>query len=334
MTHYGFGGFMTPELASTFLDSDATKYGINEAIILFKVRNFLSWAKSQKSKKHCHQGRWWTYSSYAGWQELMPYFSHRQIRYAIQNLIKKGVLLTGNFNKKRYDKTTWYSVNESSFEVEKIEFQQSETTKIGTTYDKFGTTYAKNGKPIPNYSPNNSLSLSISLSNEFEDSFGRTLRQKDRERIFKIIENRKQFSQSDINEVFLDVFKNKTDALGRPINSEIGYLEVCFEKHLTYLTTKKAKESESIQKMEALIQRESQESLEKSQDESRFEYIERLFEENFRTSEERDSIIKKYSESLNKYSSGIGSILSEIGPAVRSYALEQWYSLSYAPLVN
>jgi hypothetical protein len=46
------------------------------------------------------------------WAELFPYFTKDQIRHIIDKLKRKKILLVGVFNRTRYDRTLWYSVND------------------------------------------------------------------------------------------------------------------------------------------------------------------------------------------------------------------------------
>ena len=85
----------------------AKEYGVDEAIIIKHLDYWLT--KNQKNEKNYYEGRYWTYCSLKGFSEIFPFYSPRQIRRILINLEKKGVLLTGNFNKSKYDRTKWYS---------------------------------------------------------------------------------------------------------------------------------------------------------------------------------------------------------------------------------
>jgi len=92
----------------------AKKYGVNAAIL---IRHFQFWIiKNKTNKKHLHEGRTWTYCSVKAFTKIFPYWSARQVRVILDNLIKEGVITKGTYSPKKYDKTTWYAfVEEEAF---------------------------------------------------------------------------------------------------------------------------------------------------------------------------------------------------------------------------
>lgn len=94
----------------------AMEYGIEEALL---IRHFQHWVRVNKNKKVSEtfkDGRNWTYQTFKDIADHFPFLNERQVRYAIENLEKKGVIKIGNFNKLAIDKTHWYAfVNEDVF---------------------------------------------------------------------------------------------------------------------------------------------------------------------------------------------------------------------------
>lgn len=88
---------------------DAVKYGVEKAVILQNMRFWLD--KNKANNKNLHDGFYWTYNSVDAFLELFPYLKSKGI---IQRLLKsmedEGLLLVGNYNKKGYDRTKWYSM--------------------------------------------------------------------------------------------------------------------------------------------------------------------------------------------------------------------------------
>ncbi len=85
----------------------AKAFGLNEAIVLQQLNYWLN-GKSAK----LINGRKWIYNSYKQWQEdNFPFWSLATVRRAIENCEKKGLIITGNFNKAGFDKTKWYSID-------------------------------------------------------------------------------------------------------------------------------------------------------------------------------------------------------------------------------
>lgn len=85
----------------------ASMYGVVEAIL---INNFQFWlAKNEADGTNFYDGRYWTYNSRKALSDLFPYLTYDQIRRALEKLVKRGVLLTGNYNKVTTDRTLWYS---------------------------------------------------------------------------------------------------------------------------------------------------------------------------------------------------------------------------------
>jgi hypothetical protein len=91
---------------------DAVKYGINAAVILCNIKFWLE--KNMKDKRNFYDNRVWTFNSVTNFKKLYPELTYEQIKYALKKLEKKGAVVVGNYNKRRYDKTKWYSTSEYS----------------------------------------------------------------------------------------------------------------------------------------------------------------------------------------------------------------------------
>lgn len=93
----------------------ASHIGLNEAIILQQIHYWLS------KSNHKHDGRMWIYNTVKGWAEQFPFWSESTIKRAINNLTKKELVLIGNYNKAKFDKTLWYSIDyEKLDELERV----------------------------------------------------------------------------------------------------------------------------------------------------------------------------------------------------------------------
>ena len=91
-----------------FNDNIAKKYGITEAIILNKMVFYIE--KNIVNRKKFIDGNYWIYNSNKAWKSLFIYLSEKNIRTAIDNLLKKGAIKTAQYNKTNYDRTLWYSI--------------------------------------------------------------------------------------------------------------------------------------------------------------------------------------------------------------------------------
>lgn len=141
-----------------FTNEDAQNFGVNAAILLYKMRNFLIWAKA--NNEHNHKGRYWTYNSISAWKKLIPFLSEKQIVTALKSLRKANVIMTGNFNKNKYDRTTWYSIISEEFEAKTApkpeDLPEQSITPKGQMDDlKRANRFDQREEPIPNNTPKN-----------------------------------------------------------------------------------------------------------------------------------------------------------------------------------
>ena len=83
----------------------AVAVGLNEAIVLQQVNYWLN-----KSTK-VFEGKKWTYNSYEDWQKQLPFWSISTLKRIFTGLEKDGLLISGNFNKAKFDKTKWYTID-------------------------------------------------------------------------------------------------------------------------------------------------------------------------------------------------------------------------------
>ena len=128
----------------------ATKYGIEEAVIL---DNMLYWVKKNAANRtHFYDGSVWTYNSIKAFTELFPYLSKSKIEYAINNLIKYGLIITGNYNKLPMDRTKWYSLTDKAYEELKEKNPISEFSEMDLL--KSGNGFLKIQEPIPDVNSN------------------------------------------------------------------------------------------------------------------------------------------------------------------------------------
>lgn len=126
----------------------ATKYGIAEAILL---GYFYHWIKvHEKNETNFYDGRYWTFDTVRGLVEKMPYFTRSTVHRAIKKLEENKLIITGNFNKLSYDKTTWYTLTDDGMSLLK--------NKIPCP--KMGQGLSQNGTTIPNYNEEKKDTLS------------------------------------------------------------------------------------------------------------------------------------------------------------------------------
>ncbi|HBD95735.1 MAG TPA: hypothetical protein DC057_16320, partial [Spirochaetia bacterium] len=90
----------------------AKKYGINSAIIL---QNFAFWITlNKKNNSNYIDGKFWSFQTLKKLTDKFPFLTQNKIRYAIDKLVFEGILIKGNFNKTKYDRTVWYAFNDDT----------------------------------------------------------------------------------------------------------------------------------------------------------------------------------------------------------------------------
>jgi hypothetical protein len=130
----------------------ATNYGLEEAVI---IHNFQFWLnKNYSDGINRHDGRTWTYNTTASLAKLFPYMTARAVRYAIDNLVKKGVLIKGNYNKLGYDRTVWYAFYDEKMWLYSVRTDLTKTANGNDENVKSHLTKTANGndenvEPIP-----------------------------------------------------------------------------------------------------------------------------------------------------------------------------------------
>ena len=87
------------------LPSLAKEVGLNESIMLQQMHYWLL-----KSTHEFNQ-EYWFYKTLDEWQLEFPFWSTMTIRRILGNLEKNKLVKVGNFNKKKFDKTKWYTIN-------------------------------------------------------------------------------------------------------------------------------------------------------------------------------------------------------------------------------
>ena len=83
--------------------------GTNSATVFEMIR---SWVEQNKATgKNFHDGHFWICVSKRMFADIFPYMTERQIGIAIQKLVEKGLVLTGNYSQNPMDRTSWYTIS-------------------------------------------------------------------------------------------------------------------------------------------------------------------------------------------------------------------------------
>ncbi|WP_141060870.1 replication protein [Staphylococcus aureus] len=103
--------------------------GLNEAIVLQQIHYWLN------NSKHKYDGKTWIFNSYPEWQKQFPFWSLITIKRTIYSLEKQNLLLIGNYNKAKFDKTKWYTINYQTIEGMIRPSYQNDTTNVSKRDD-------------------------------------------------------------------------------------------------------------------------------------------------------------------------------------------------------
>lgn len=92
---------------------DAIAHGVEGAVLLSNIRFWLR--KNIEAQSNIHDGRVWTFNSSRAFAEIFPFWNERKIARITAALEASGILISANYNRKQYDRTKWFSINEPEF---------------------------------------------------------------------------------------------------------------------------------------------------------------------------------------------------------------------------
>lgn len=130
----------------------AEELGVNAAILAANVQFWCAKNEANESKRHFHDGRYWTFNSVSALEKLFPYLTIKQIRTALDKCVENGLLLCGQFNNDKRDRTKWYSYNGLEWHKERGNaFAPEGKSHLPLRADPF----APEGQPLPDTNPDN-----------------------------------------------------------------------------------------------------------------------------------------------------------------------------------
>lgn len=99
-----------------FDEKEAVEHGVDCAIMIQHLRQWLR--KNKANESNTFDGKTWTYNTKKGWAMLLPFYTEKQIRRILDKLIDKKIVVTGRYNKMKYDRTLWYTLE--GFDTETV----------------------------------------------------------------------------------------------------------------------------------------------------------------------------------------------------------------------
>lgn len=89
--------------------------GLNESIVLQQIHY---WNEiNRRSKNNFRDGNYWTFNSYERWCDQFPFWSESTIKRTIHKLERMKLIITGNYNKLKIDRTKWYRIDYNVLEI-------------------------------------------------------------------------------------------------------------------------------------------------------------------------------------------------------------------------
>jgi|GEM_PF-6328044 hypothetical protein len=93
----------------------------DKAIIIHHFQYWINLNKRKKSPKNFRENRYWTFQTIDDIHAALPEFTKDSLIHHLNVLVEKKILLKGNFNKSRIDKTCWYAFQDEEKFLDKEE---------------------------------------------------------------------------------------------------------------------------------------------------------------------------------------------------------------------
>ena len=116
------------------------------------------------------QGEHWTYNSAAAFSEQFPELTQDQVRRALEKLRDAGFIKVGNYNKNRFDRTSWYAIGEkgrAAYEAQFCGKRFSKTAESITQSSPIHSANSQNGR-LENAESYNSTQISTNMKTKRE----------------------------------------------------------------------------------------------------------------------------------------------------------------------
>lgn len=158
-----------------YFDTDvATEFGMGAAVIFQNIAYWVRHNEANKREDHFHENKYWCYNTMNAYLELFPFLTEYTIRKALKDLEEKGMIVTGDFNEKPFDKTKWYGLGPVGEKVVEAQSTKSTVKEALARFVENGNTDSLNSTnggcefngPIPNNIPDN-IQEPMKIKNSF-----------------------------------------------------------------------------------------------------------------------------------------------------------------------
>lgn len=163
------------------LDKNIAKVlGLNEAIVLQQVHYWIEINK--KAKRNCQEGRYWTYNTIEEWREEFPFWSKDTVKRTFKKLREMGLMIVGNFNTMKMDRTLWYSIDYEKLESLIHCSKEDPSKDLKSTDDDMENAPVEKSSSTPAI-PETSTETTSEISNQSTDQEGEMDRGREYQRI-------------------------------------------------------------------------------------------------------------------------------------------------------
>lgn len=132
----------------------AVIFGVPAAIILHHIWYWT--LKNMENNVNHYDDAYWTYDSRRVLAERFPYYTPRQIGIILDTLIRKNILMSGNYNKVKYDRTLWYALTENGMSIVRQCYMDPPSEADGS---------APSDEPIPDVSTDITADMNTDTTN-------------------------------------------------------------------------------------------------------------------------------------------------------------------------
>jgi hypothetical protein len=91
----------------------AKEFSVNVAIFLQHLRFWTF--NNLVNKRNIYDGFCWTYNTLDAFKKTFPYWSKQNLETVIKNCLEAGLIIKGNYNQSKYDRTCWYALTYKSY---------------------------------------------------------------------------------------------------------------------------------------------------------------------------------------------------------------------------
>ncbi len=105
---------------------------LKSADLAILMHHFEYWIdKNARANRNFHEGSYWTYDTLDELANTFPYYSRQQIQRMIEKLVEMKVLIKGNFNKSKFDRTCWYTYNKEFIAIYRNRYMENPESENG-----------------------------------------------------------------------------------------------------------------------------------------------------------------------------------------------------------